>query len=54
MPISAQTLDTLEFPKILDRLARHTAFSASRELVLALRPGTDAFEIRRSLQGRLR
>jgi DNA mismatch repair protein MutS2 len=50
MPISSQTLDTLEFPKILDRLARHTAFSASRELVLALQPSTDAFEIRRRLR----
>src|SRR5215210_6689112 len=50
MAISAQTLDTLEFPKILQRLARHTAFSASRELALALLPGTDAHTIRQSLQ----
>src|SRR6266496_1073585 len=50
MPISSQTLDTLEFPKILDRLARHTAFSASRELALALLPSTDAHAIRQRLQ----
>ncbi len=29
---------TLELPKILDQLARHTAFSASRDLALALEP----------------
>jgi len=50
MPISPQSLDTLEFPKILERLARHTAFAASRELAAALRPSTDAYEIRRALQ----
>jgi DNA mismatch repair protein MutS2 len=50
MPISPQSLDTLEFPKILERLARHTSFSASRELAAALLPNTDAYEIRRALQ----
>lgn len=49
MPISPQTLDTLEFPKILERLARHTSFSASRELALALKPSTDAYVIRRAI-----
>src|SRR5215211_6067015 len=49
MPISPQSLDTLEFPKILERLARHTSFSASRELAAALLPSTDAYEIRRAL-----
>jgi DNA mismatch repair protein MutS2 len=34
-------LETLEFPKILARLAEYTDFSAGRELVLALRPETD-------------
>jgi len=34
-------LDTLEFLKILARLAEYTDFSASRELALALRPETD-------------
>ena len=47
MAISQQTLETLEFPKILAQLARHTSFSASRELALALLPSTDAFEVRR-------
>lgn len=31
-------LNTLEFPKILERLARYAAFSASKELALALVP----------------
>jgi DNA mismatch repair protein MutS2 len=31
-------LTTLEFPKILERLAQHTAFSASKALALALQP----------------
>src|SRR5919108_972218 len=50
MAISQQTLDTLEFPKIREQLARHTAFSASRELAVALTPSTDAYDVR----GRLR
>jgi len=50
MPISPQSLETLEFPKILERLARHTSFSASRELAAALVPSTDAYEIGRRLQ----
>jgi DNA mismatch repair protein MutS2 len=50
MSISEQTLLTLEFPKVLERLARHTSFSASRELALALIPSTDAYDIRRSLR----
>src|SRR5215211_4573578 len=50
MPISPQSLDTLEFPKILERLARHTSFSASRELAAMLLPSTDAYEIRRASQ----
>jgi DNA mismatch repair protein MutS2 len=36
-----KSLNTLEFPKILDRLAEHTVFSASRALVRALRPTND-------------
>jgi DNA mismatch repair protein MutS2 len=50
MPISTQTLDTLEFPKIRERLARHTAFSASRDLAQRLAPSTDVYVIRRRLQ----
>ena len=49
MPISAQTLETLEFPKILERLARHTSFSASHELALGLLPSTDVATIQRAL-----
>ncbi len=45
MAIHNRTLQTLEFPKILDRLAQHTSFSASRELALALRPNDDAAEV---------
>ena len=43
--IAAQTLETLEFPKIREQLARHVAFSASRELALALLPSTVAAEV---------
>src|SRR5262245_53267764 len=50
MPISEQTLETLEFPKIRERLARHASFSASRELALELLPSTDAYVVRRRLQ----
>ncbi|HMQ32232.1 MAG TPA: endonuclease MutS2 [Chloroflexaceae bacterium] len=49
MAIAAQTLQTLEFPKIREQLARHAAFSASRELALALEPSTVAAEVRRAL-----
>ncbi|MDQ2997797.1 MAG: endonuclease MutS2, partial [Chloroflexota bacterium] len=50
MSISEQTLETLEFPKIRERLARHTSFSASRDLALRLLPSTDAYVIRRRLK----
>jgi DNA mismatch repair protein MutS2 len=36
--MNEKSAQTLELPKILERLARHTAFSASRELALALTP----------------
>ena len=39
------TLRILEFDKILARLARHTSFSAGRELALALKPSTDRHEV---------
>ncbi len=41
------SLIALEYPKILERLARHTSFSAGREKALALRPSTDPEEVRR-------
>lgn len=50
MPISQQTLATLEFPKVLDRLAKHTSFSASHELALALTPSTSAIIVRERLR----
>ncbi|HEU4321672.1 MAG TPA: endonuclease MutS2 [Roseiflexaceae bacterium] len=50
MPIHQQTLATLEYPKILERLARSTSFSVSRELALALEPSTDLFVVRERLR----
>lgn len=49
MPIAEQSLDTLEFPKIREQLARHTAFSASRELALDLMPATEVPLVRQGL-----
>ena len=40
-------LQTLELPKILERVAEYTSFSAGRELVLALEPTSDLEEARR-------
>ncbi len=48
MPISLQSLETLEFPKIREQLARHVAFSASRDLALLLLPSTDPYDVRRN------
>ncbi len=42
-----KTLSTLEFHKILERLARHTTFSVGRELALSVRPVTDLEEAER-------
>ena len=44
-----KTLTTLEYPKILDRLAEYTAFPASRQLALNLTPTVDITEARRWL-----
>ena len=38
--MDSKTLRVLEYPKILDRLAAHCAFSASKELARALEPTT--------------
>jgi DNA mismatch repair protein MutS2 len=43
-------LVTLEFPKIAEQLARHTSFSASQALALALRPSTEEWEVRERQQ----
>jgi DNA mismatch repair protein MutS2 len=48
--VHAKALRTLEFPKILDRLAQHTSFSAGHELALALTPSTDFDEVFRRQQ----
>jgi DNA mismatch repair protein MutS2 len=36
--MNSKHLQTIEFPKILERLARHASFSASKELALSLTP----------------
>ena len=43
-------LETLEFPQILLRLARHVSFSAGRKLVLALQPSPIFAQVRQQLQ----
>ncbi len=43
-------LSTLEYPKILHKLATYTSFSAGREKVLALEPATDPAEIAHRLE----
>lgn len=44
-----KALHTLEFPKVLERLARHTAFSVSHERAMALRPAADIDAAQRRL-----
>lgn len=44
-----KALITLEFPKVLERLARHTVFPPSAELAVALRPAADIDSARRLL-----
>ena len=43
--MDAHALRTLEFDKILAKLARHTSFSAGRELALALEPSSELREV---------
>jgi len=54
--MDSHALRTLEFPKVLERLARHAAFSAGKELALALTPATDVGDVvrrqRRTAEGR--
>jgi len=47
--ISLKSLETLEFPKVLQRLAQYTAFSASRDLALALTPSADYHQVQTCL-----
>ena len=44
-----KSLTTLEYPKIIEQLASEAAFSASRDLALALVPSADAAEVRQRL-----
>ena len=44
-----KSLVTLEYPKIVDRLAREAAFSVSKTLCLNLEPSDDVDEVRRRL-----
>ena len=47
-PISDdKTLLSLEFPRVLNRLAEHTLFSAGRELALTLEPSSDTETVAR-------
>jgi DNA mismatch repair protein MutS2 len=41
----AKSIQTLEFPKVLARLAEYTSFSAGRERALALQPSSDFAEV---------
>src|SRR5687768_1599226 len=43
--MDTKSLNTLELPKILERLARQCAFSASKELALALEPSPEPAEV---------
>jgi len=40
-------METLDLPRILDRLAAHTSFSASRQLAQELKPSMDWEEVQR-------
>jgi DNA mismatch repair protein MutS2 len=48
--VNTKTLNTLELPKILDRLAFYASFSAGEALVRALTPATELPEVRSRLQ----
>ena len=43
--LNEKVLGVLELPKVLERLAEQTSFSASRELALALRPAVEPGEV---------
>ncbi|HTP07797.1 MAG TPA: endonuclease MutS2, partial [Anaerolineae bacterium] len=47
--LEAHHWNTLELPKVLAKLARYTAFSASTELALALEPSTFADVVQQRL-----
>jgi len=45
--MNSKYLQILELPKILERLAEHTSFSAGRKLALSLQPSPDLAEVSR-------
>ena len=47
--MDAKTISTLEFDKVLVKLAEHTAFSASRDLALRVKPSTNFHAARQML-----
>lgn len=47
--MNAKHVNTLELPKILERLTAYCSFSASIELALTLEPSTEAAEVQRRL-----
>ncbi|MCL4505863.1 MAG: endonuclease MutS2 [Chloroflexi bacterium] len=47
--MNSKHLNTLELPKILERVANYCSFTPSAELVRALTPATDPVEVRRRL-----
>ncbi len=49
VPIAASVRETLEYPKVLARLARACAFAPARERAEALEPATDVPTVRRML-----
>jgi len=48
--VRRRDLTTLEFPRVLDAIARHARSGAGRLAVLALEPSADADEVDRRLQ----
>lgn len=46
--MNEKTLNTLEFGKVREHLAKYTSFSAGRELALALEPLSDIVQVRRN------
>jgi DNA mismatch repair protein MutS2 len=50
--ISEKALRTLEYDRVLEKVAAHTSFSLSREIVLALQPSTELEDVK-YLQGQV-
>ncbi len=44
--MNPKAINTLEYPKVMQKLAAHTSFSAGRELAEALQPSSDIDEVR--------